>query len=98
MTPAPRRGPGDRAKRAVSGPVTRPHLLRYRVRVDSDVAHRLRLALELFEAGRDLMLQNLRRKHPNETEAEIQQRLGEWLRGPDRVYRGRPYAFRHTPP
>lgn len=44
------------------------------------------------------MLQNLRRKYPDETEAQIRQRLGEWLRGADRAYSGRPYSFRHTAP
>jgi hypothetical protein len=66
--------------------------------VHSDVARRLRLAVDLFEAGRDLMLQNLRRKYPEETEAQIRERLGEWLRGSDRAYPGRPYHFRHTTP
>lgn len=66
--------------------------------MDSDVARRLRLAIDLFEAGHDLMLQNLRRKHPGETEAQIRSRLGEWLRGAERAYPGRPYSFRTTPP
>lgn len=73
-------------------------LLRYRLVVDSDVTQRLRLALELFEAGHDLMLQNLRRRYPDETEAQIRERLGEWLRGSERVVHGRPYSFRATAP
>jgi len=68
------------------------------VAVDSPVARRLRLAIDLFEAGHDLMLQNFRRKHPEETDAQIRQRLGEWLRGSARAYHGRPYSFRHTAP
>lgn len=70
----------------------------YLAAVDSPVARRLRLAFDLFEAGSDLMLQNFRRKHPDETEAQIRARLGEWLRGSDRAYPGRPYTFRHTSP
>lgn len=73
-------------------------LLRYRLVVDSDVTQRFRLALELFEAGHDLMLQNLRRRYPDETEAQIRERLGEWLRGSERVVPGRPYSFRATAP
>jgi hypothetical protein len=73
-------------------------LLRYRLIVDSDIARRLRLTLELFEAGHDLMLQNFRRKHPDETEAQIRERLGEWLRGTERAVPGRPYTFRYTSP
>ena len=75
-----------------------PLFVRYPDTVDSPVARRFRLAIDLFEAGRDLMLQNFRRKHPDETEAQIRQRLGEWLRGSDRAYPGHPYAFRTPAP
>lgn len=85
------RGPGG-AEGDTHAPV------RYGVAVDSDAARRLRLAVDLFEAGRDLMLQNFRRKYPKETEAQILQRLGEWLRGSARAYQGRPYCFRHMAP
>lgn len=45
-----------------------------------------------------MMLQNLRRKYPEETESQIRDRLREWLRGSDRAYQGRPYTFRYTVP
>ena len=65
---------------------------------DSELARRFRLALELFEAGHGLMLQNLRRRHPDETEAQISERLGEWLRGSERLVPGRAYTFRTATP
>lgn len=43
-------------------------------------AERLRLALELFGAGEAVMRQNLRRKHPDENESQIEARLAAWLR------------------
>jgi len=43
-------------------------------------AQRLRLALDLFESGEAVMRQNLRRKFPEATEAEIEERLTNWLR------------------
>jgi hypothetical protein len=42
-------------------------------------ARRLRLALELFDAGEDMMRQTLRRRFPDATDAEIQARLDRWL-------------------
>ena len=45
-----------------------------------EAARRLRVALELFETGVEIMAQNLRRQHPQATEEEIQTRLSEWLR------------------
>ncbi len=41
---------------------------------------KLRLALSLFETGRELMRQNLRRRHPNADSDEIARRLRSWLR------------------
>jgi hypothetical protein len=41
---------------------------------------RLRLALSLFDDGVELMRQNLRRRHPGASEAEIFEALGAWLR------------------
>jgi hypothetical protein len=41
---------------------------------------RLRLALDLFEAGVDLERQRLRRAHPDLDDAAIEARLGAWLR------------------
>jgi hypothetical protein len=40
---------------------------------------RLRLALELHDAGVAMMRQNLRRRHPDADEEEIERRLIEWL-------------------
>ena len=43
------------------------------------VEKRLRLALELFDAGCEMMWRNLRRAHPDASEAEIDEMFGEWL-------------------
>jgi hypothetical protein len=37
-------------------------------------------ALDLFETGVRMMRQNLRRQYPDATDAQIEQRLGAWLR------------------
>ena len=42
-------------------------------------AQRLRIALDLFEFGVDMMRQRLRRETPEATESEIQTRLVAWL-------------------
>lgn len=42
-------------------------------------AQRLRIALDLFEFGVDMMRQKLRREAPDATEDEIQTRLVAWL-------------------
>jgi Rv0078B-related antitoxin len=42
-------------------------------------AERLRLALELFEAGESMMRERLRRDDPHADEAEIEARLVAWL-------------------
>ena len=44
------------------------------------VAARLRVALELHETGIALQRQNLRRKHPGCTEAELETLFQQWLR------------------
>jgi hypothetical protein len=41
---------------------------------------KLQLAFELFDAGVDLMRQNLRRRHPAASERELEERLVQWLR------------------
>ncbi len=46
---------------------------------ENGAAERLRLALEMFDLGLDIMRQNLRRKHPEDTQAEIQEKLRAWL-------------------
>jgi hypothetical protein len=43
-------------------------------------AARLRMALDLFETGVEMMRQNLRRDHPGLADHEIEARLGSWLR------------------
>ena len=40
---------------------------------------RLRLAFDLFQAGVDLMRQNLRREHPDLPQADIERLLAAWL-------------------
>ena len=45
----------------------------------SPVAERLRLALELFAAGEEMMRQKLRREHPEAGDDEIETRLLAWL-------------------
>lgn len=42
-------------------------------------AEKLRVALDLMEAGIALMRQNLRRRYPTESQQEIDQRLQAWL-------------------
>jgi hypothetical protein len=42
-------------------------------------AARLRLTLELFDTGVEMMRQNLRRANPGLTDAEIEGRLTTWL-------------------
>ena len=48
-------------------------------REQEQIAQRLRCALDMHEAGVALMLQNLRRRFPNEAKADIDRRLIEWL-------------------
>ncbi len=45
----------------------------------AEAAERLRLALDLFEAGESVMRQNLRRRFPSATPEEIEERLDAWL-------------------
>ena len=49
--------------------------------MSSTVAARtFRLTLDLFDAGVQVMRQNLRRQHPDADEQEIDRRLSSWLR------------------
>ena len=48
-------------------------------RAQLSVADAFRATLDLFQTGVDLMRQNLRRHHPDSSEAEIDERLHEWL-------------------
>lgn len=45
----------------------------------TDAAVRLRIALDLFAAGEALMRQNLRRRLPDASAAEIEEHLCAWL-------------------
>lgn len=38
-----------------------------------------RMALDLFQTGVDVMRQNLRRRHPEARDEEIERLIGEWL-------------------
>ena len=46
----------------------------------ADSVGQFRIAMEMFEAGVDMMRQNLRREDPGATEEEIEVRLRAWLR------------------
>lgn len=50
-----------------------------KVAADLSPAEKLTLALELFESGVDVMRQNLRRRYPADTSAQIEARLERWL-------------------
>ena len=47
---------------------------------NESAAARLRVALELFEAGLEMKRQKLRRDHPDLTGDEIEARVAAWLR------------------
>ena len=47
---------------------------------EKTAAARLRTAFDLFVAGERMMRQNLRRRHPEATDAEIESRLRAWMR------------------
>ena len=49
-------------------------------RKTSTAARRLRAALDLHDDGVEIMRRNLRRRHPSESPAEIEDRLRRWLR------------------
>lgn len=57
-------------------------------------ASRLRTAFMLFDAGYELMQQNLRRRYPDETEEQVHRRLVEWLQNSGGERPGAPYTFR----
>ncbi len=48
----------------------------------ADLAERFRTTIDLHEAGVQLMRQNLRRRYPDEDDAQIARRLEAWLLGP----------------
>ncbi len=43
------------------------------------LGRRLELAFDLFEAGEQIMRQNLKRRYPDAGREEIERHLGEWL-------------------
>ncbi|MGH9318974.1 MAG: hypothetical protein ACRD21_24575 [Vicinamibacteria bacterium] len=43
-------------------------------------AEKLRVTLELFDAGVAMMRETLKRKHPTESEEQIEERLQGWVR------------------
>jgi hypothetical protein len=43
-------------------------------------SEKLEIALELFESGVELMRENLKREHPGESDAQIEEHLRKWLR------------------
>ena len=47
---------------------------------DIQAPHRLRLALDLFATGEDLMRQRVQRQHPGLSPRDIEVRLMEWFR------------------
>ena len=46
---------------------------------EDNCASRLRLALNMMDAGIEMMRLNLQRKYPDESEQQIDHRLIEWL-------------------
>lgn len=51
---------------------------------EDPASHKLRLVLGMQSFGIRMMRQNLIRRHPNESDTQIDQRLSEWLaRTPD---------------
>ena len=46
---------------------------------DPKVLARARDAFDLCQATEDIMRQNLRRRHPNASEGEIEQRFAAWV-------------------
>lgn len=48
--------------------------------MDSPEAQRLRTALAMFDDGVALMRQNLRRRHPELSEVELDERVQAWVR------------------
>ena len=45
----------------------------------NELGQRLQLAFDLFEAGEEIMRQNLERRHPDADREEVEQRLTAWL-------------------
>jgi hypothetical protein len=45
---------------------------------DTQVARRLRLALDMYEFGERMARSTLRRRHTNATDEQVKQMLGDW--------------------
>jgi hypothetical protein len=58
---------------------------------DPEVIARFKATCALFEAGQVLMLQNLRRRYPEESEADVDRRFKAW-------FQKRPYDGPEPPP
>jgi len=43
-------------------------------------SEKLQIALELFESVVAMMRETLKRRHPNESDAQIEERLRQWIR------------------
>jgi hypothetical protein len=48
--------------------------------MSEDAAARLRLALDMFTTGEDMVRERMRRVHPDWTERQIHEQIGAWLR------------------
>ncbi len=48
--------------------------------MSQDAAARLRLALDMFTTGEDMVRERMRRVHPDWTERQIEEQIGAWLR------------------
>ena len=46
---------------------------------DPAIIARMRMTFDLFEAAEAMMRQNLRRRHPEASEPEIERLVGAWL-------------------
>ena len=67
--------------------------------MDSDdiLLKKFYLTLELHEAGKDMMRQNLRRKYPEARDEDIQAQILAWLRNRPPDTPGKPYVFKYNP-
>jgi hypothetical protein len=50
---------------------------------DPEIAERMQIAFDLYETAENIMRLNLRRRHPQADEEEIERRLLAWLRKQD---------------
>ncbi len=57
---------------------------------DPEILARMESAFELYELAEQIMLQNIRRRHPGLTDEELEERLVAWLQHRDADSYGRP--------